>query len=149
MQRTLLEFLESRVATQPESTAFSVHDGETEESISYAALHASAKTNAYQLLQLSNASFGGQASVLLLLPSGVQAITSTFGAMYAGMVPVLMCPPDDMSWLDTALPQLLQVIETSGTTMAVTTKLIYKIVARFLADLPQVKQLKWHIIDRT
>eukprot|EP00759_Apiculatamorpha_spiralis_P005163 PhF_6_TR13055/c0_g3_i2/m.20737 len=147
--RTVLELLQSRVEAHPHKHAYVYHDGEQEETLTYAALLQAAKTTANQIMQLSQTSFGGHGSVVLLLPSGVQALTAMLGAMYAGMVPVVMCPPKDLAWLDTAIPQLLSIIETSGTTIAVTTKSFHKIVARFLHDLPQVKQLKWLIVDRT
>lgn len=83
---TLVDLLRHRADQDPERAAYTfLRDGDKDETtVSYGALDRHARVLAVRLRELA----ASGSRVLLLLPPGLQYITSFFGCLYAGMVAV-------------------------------------------------------------
>ncbi len=102
----LAQILSRRAAETPDARAVTfLLDGEqSEETLTYAELHARARTLARQLRETLEPG----ARVLLLLPPGLGYLEAAFGCFYAGVIGVAAAPPQPKR-LHRTLPRLLAI----------------------------------------
>ena len=130
----LLDILTYRAQYQPDKQAYIfLQDGEKESAnLTYGELHKQASSIASHLQ-----SFKGERA-LLLYPSGLEFITTFFGCLYAGIVPVPLYPPRR----NHNLSRLLSIVNDAQAKVAMTTtSILADIEKRWTSDV-QLAQLK-------
>ena len=140
---SLVELLRWRAARQEKQVAYTYYllDGEEEEaSITYGDLDRQARVIAAHLQEMGMA--GERA--LLLYPPGLEFIAAFFGCLYAGVVGVPAYPPRRRR-----SEQLLVAMATdSKAALALTTSAVLSDVERWLARVPDLKDLQPLTTDR-
>jgi acyl-CoA synthetase (AMP-forming)/AMP-acid ligase II len=134
---TLVDILQFRAQSQPDSTAYTfLQDGETQSiSLTYRELDRKAQAIASQLQSMHLTA----SRALLLYPPGLEFIAAFFGCLYAAVVAVPAYPPrpnQNMSRLEAI------VSDAEATVAMTTTALLANIKSRF-AENAQFANLHW------
>lgn len=109
---TLAALVETRAREQPDRTAFTFVDGESELALSHRDLERFARSFALELA--AETRVGERA--LLLYPPGPAYLIAFFGCALAGVIPVPLFPPPAHRTLD----RLRAILNDAGTTLALT-----------------------------
>ncbi|MFE0173428.1 fatty acyl-AMP ligase [Streptomyces sp. NPDC059002] len=107
-----------------------VHDDESAEELTHAALDARARTVA---AGIAAATGGRPDPVLLLFAPGPDYLAALFGCFYAG-VPAVPAFPPDPTRLARTLPRLAAIIEDAGASTVLTTSDIAPLLAEWLTS---------------
>ncbi|GIF62815.1 hypothetical protein Ais01nite_08500 [Asanoa ishikariensis] len=143
--RTVAELLRTRAADQPDRLGYTfLVDGEHEElPLTYGEADRRARVVA-QALREAGARPGMRA--LLVLPPGLDYVTTLFGCLYAGVVAVPVYPPDPFQ-LARSLPRLLAIVEDAEPTVALTTAPLLGFLDEVGRLAPALGALRWVAVD--
>ncbi|MEV4534044.1 condensation domain-containing protein [Asanoa sp. NPDC049518] len=143
--RTVAELLRTRAADQPDRLGYTfLADGETGElPLTYAEADRRARAVA-GALRAAGARPGMRA--LLVLPPGLDYVTTLFGCLYAGVVAVPVYPPDPFQ-LERSLPRLLAIVDDAEPTVALTTAPLLGFLDEVSRLAPALGALRWVAVD--
>ena len=141
---TLVQLLRRRAETLGSATAltFVSDGGAADQALTFAELDERARAIAGSLR--GRAEEGSRA--LLVYAPGPDLVTGFFGALYAGLVPVPVYPPDPMR-LNRSLPRFQAVIEDAHPSLVLTTALIEEMSEQLKAFIPQLGAGAWCATD--
>ena len=139
---TLIEMLSSRAEAHPDRVVFTYLAGLTGsgvERITYNELDTRARAIASRIQQL-----GGNAKpALLIFDCGLDLITSFFGCIYAGAIPVPLYPPFSRKQLE----RLFSIIQNSGATNVLVTTAMFNFVKEINENFPEISSIQWIEVD--
>ena len=138
---TLVDLAQHRARHQADQTGYLfLADGESEElHLTYGELDRQARAIA---AWLQSQGLAGQRA-LLLYPAGLEFIASFFGCLYAGVVAVPAYPPR----MNRSLDRIHAIAQDSQAKIALSTSGVLERVRPLLADMPELKSLKWLATD--
>jgi len=134
---TLVELLRYRAEHHPEKRAYTLLvDGEFDEvHITYKHLDSQARAIATKL-QKRNCI---DQRVLLLFHTSLEYLTSFFGCLYAGAIPIPAFPPR----LNRPTPRIQSIVMDSGASIALTSPSILSSMQKRFQHTPELKKLSW------
>ncbi len=137
---TLVELLQYRASTQPDSLAYQfLVDGKKEgAAYTYAELEEWAKAIA-SLLQQQQAK-GERA--LLLYPQGVEVVAAFCGCLYAGVIAIPV-PPPDAGRMKRTLPRLREIIKDAEASIVLSNARIIEMIQESDIDFPEFDSMRW------
>ena len=141
---TLVQILRWRAVHEPNRRAFIfLRNGIREEGVlTYKTLHQKAQDIAHALIKHYHP--GDRA--LLVFPTGLEFITTFFGCLYAGLIPVPTPSPDPVR-LKRTLPRLRAIAENSQPSVILSTSKIFLDVHDVSDPLYALGQVPWSLID--
>ncbi|MGK7942217.1 MAG: fatty acyl-AMP ligase [Crocosphaera sp.] len=136
-QSNLVNLLRHRAIYQSEKTAYTFLENDGTESINltYQELDFQARTLAVKL-QSSNFS---DARALLLYPPGIEFVSTFFGCLYAGVIPVPLYPPKR----NQNLSRLQWIIDNAQAKLALTTPTVLGNIEKHFESTPNLGELTW------
>lgn len=129
---TILNILDKQAAEQPQSTAFTFHHQQEQDSITFAQLETNSKALA---LSMRNYVKPGERAILLC-PAGLEYIQLFFACLYAGIVAVPLYPPHIKQRSD----RIRSVMNDSGATVAFTSNSYYPKLKTYLEQSDDYSQ---------
>jgi acyl-CoA synthetase (AMP-forming)/AMP-acid ligase II len=139
---SLVHVLEQRAGASPAAVGFSFRtegalfyppDPPAELALTYAEL----RDRAAGIATALRATAGPGTAALLLYPAGLDFVAALFGCLYAGWIPVPMCPP--FRDRDASAATLTEIVRQSGATVVLSAPAIWEFAgAAFPADLAVV-----------
>jgi acyl-CoA synthetase (AMP-forming)/AMP-acid ligase II/acyl carrier protein len=138
---TVVEILRHRSVEQANTEAFTfLHDGETQETLTYQELDRHSRAIAAQLQTLSLS----EERALLLYPPGIDYLSAFFGCLYAGVVAVPAYPPRNQR----NTPRILAILKDAQAAVILTTSDILSQMQSLLADKFDINSIPWLATDR-
>jgi acyl-CoA synthetase (AMP-forming)/AMP-acid ligase II len=84
--------------------------------------------------------------VLVLVPAGLDTLVAFFACLHAGVLPVLMTPPDAVK-VDRSLERLARIVARSGASLVVTRGEVIRAADPLLRSTPALVRLRWVAVD--
>ena len=139
---TLVEILRKRSELHPDRLAYVyLVDGERDElHLTFGDLERRARGIAARLQDLGPA--GERA--LLLAPPGLEYLTSFFGCLLAGVIPVPLYPPR----LNQSLARIRAVARDAAPAYVMVTEDVAARADRILPEAPEIAERSWLVVDR-
>jgi amino acid adenylation domain-containing protein/non-ribosomal peptide synthase protein (TIGR01720 family) len=138
--RTVAGLLRERALSRPDRLAYTYlsEDGREESTLTYCQLDRRARAIAVALREYGIS----RGRALLVYPPGLDFLPAFFGCLYAGVVAVPAYPPD-LIRLNRTLPRLRAIAADAQPIVALTVSAVVEAARPFLAEAPDLDQLRW------